>query len=361
MFFLQLMRLIIRILFSKVAIILYLVVLLLGFIIMVEKVETHLQTPLNLPTEGIVLDVTPGMTIEGVIAQLTEKDLLQEGNYLKWYARLTGEASKLKVGEYALDPTLTPIELLSLLTSGRSIQYSFTLIEGWNFTQVRDALERSPYLKQTLKGLTHDEVMTTLGFDGAPYEGYFLPDTYFFPKNYSDADLLKRSYEAMDQVVTDAWEKRDKNLPIKNPHELLTLASIVEKESAIPEERSEIAGVFVRRLQKGMRLQTDPTVIYGLGDRYAGNGKIYRSDLKRDTPYNTYTRDGLPPTPIAMPSREAIWAASHPKAGKSLYFVAKGPVSEGHRFSDTLEEHNRAVRAYRQWESSQKNRSQSGD
>ncbi len=355
----RLVRLLLRALFSKVTAILCFVMLLCGLIVGVQQIETHLRTPLNLPEAGMVLDIRSGMTIENVVTELERKNLLQDGRYLKWYARLTGEANKLKVGEYALEPVLTPIGLLSILTSGRGIQYSFTIIEGWNFAQLLEALEKSPHLKHTLTGLKPDEVMTALGLDGQPYEGYFLPDTYFFPKDYSDVALLKRSYEAMDQVVTEAWAKREANLPIKTPQELLTLASIVEKESAIPEERPEIAGVFVRRLQKGMRLQTDPTVIYGLGEKYAGNGKIYRSDLQRDTPYNTYTRDGLPPTPIAMPSREAIWAASHPKPGKSLYFVAKGRVSEGHQFSNTLEEHNRAVRAYRQWEATQKQSSQS--
>lgn len=352
------LRFLLSCLFSKITGILCLGVVLCGLIVSVQTIETNLRTPLNLPETGMVLDIRSGMTIENVVAELERDNILKNGNYLKWYARLTGEAGKLKVGEYALEPMLTPVELLSILTSGRGIQYSFTIIEGWNFAQVREALAKSPYLKQTLKDLKPDEVMVALGLEGKPYEGYFLPDTYFFPKNYSDADLLKRSYEAMDKVLSQAWEKRDENLPVKTPHELLTLASIVEKESAIPEERPEIAGVFVRRLQKGMRLQTDPTVIYGLGERYAGDGKIYRSDLQRDTPYNTYTRDGLPPTPIAMPSREAIWAASHPNPGKSLYFVAKGYVSEGHQFSDTLEEHNRAVRAYRQWEATQKKSSQ---
>ena len=334
-----------RYLLSKVSVIIFLIILLGGFFIVSKDLEGFLTTPVNLPKEGLVLDVKPGMNIDDVVTILRSKNIIRNSLYFKWYARFTGDASKLKVGEYNLVPEMLPEELLAVITSGRVLQYSFTIIEGWNFKEVRQALEKSPHLNQTLKGMTDQEVMTALGLDGKPYEGYFLPDTYFFPKSYSDADLLKRSYESMTKVVDEAWEKRQPNLPIKNKKELLTLASIIEKESGIASERPEIAGVFVRRLQKGMRLQTDPTVIYGLGDKYRGT--IYRSDLQKDTPYNTYTRDGLPPTPIAMPSREAIFAAVDPKEGTTLYFVAKGDGSGEHVFSTTLDEHNRAVRNYR--------------
>ncbi len=334
-----------RYLLSKVSVIIFLIALLGGFFVVSKDLESFLQTPVNLPEKGMILEITPGMTIDDVVSELRAKNIIRNALYLKWYARFSGDATKLKVGEYELKPQLFPKELLAIITSGRVLQYSFTIIEGWNFLELRQALEKSPHLNQTLKGLSNEEVMEKLGFEGKPYEGYFLPDTYFFPKDYSDADLLKRSHAEMSKVLEKAWSNRKAGLPIKNKHELLTLASIVEKESAVSHERPEIAGVFVRRLQKGMRLQTDPTVIYGLGDQY--RGEIYQSDLKRDTPYNTYTRNGLPPTPIAMPSREAIIAASNPKEGKSLYFVAKMDGSGEHVFSNTLEEHNRAVSAYR--------------
>lgn len=335
-----------RYLLSKVSIIIFLILLLGGFFVVSKDVESFLKTPVTLPESGIVLDITPGMNIDDVVGLLRGKNIIRNALYFKWYARFTGEASKLKVGEYSLQPDLYPADLLEIITSGRVLQYNFTIIEGWNFFQLRQALEKSPHLNQTLKGLSNEEVMTALGLEGEPFEGYFLPDTYFFPKNYSDADLLKRSHKAMEKVVDEAWANKQVNIPLKNKRELLTLASIVEKESGVASERPEIAGVFTRRLQKGMRLQTDPTVIYGLGDKY--RGVIYRSDLQRDTPYNTYTRDGLPPTPIAMPSREAIFAASDPKEGTTLYFVAKGDGSGEHVFSRTLEEHNRAVQQYRQ-------------
>lgn len=337
-----------RYLLSKVSVILFLVLLLGGLFVISKDVESFLKSPINLPEQGIVLDITPGMNIDDVVTLLRGKNIIRNALYLKWYARFTGDAVKLKVGEYSLQPTLYPDDLLAIITSGRVLQYNFTIIEGWNFSQLRQALEKSPHLNQTLKGLSNDEVMTALNLEGEPFEGYFLPDTYFFPKSYSDADLLKRSHAAMLKVVDEAWEKRQPNLPIKNKQELLTLASIIEKESGVASERPEIAGVFTRRLQKGMRLQTDPTVIYGLGDKY--RGKIYQSDLQRDTPYNTYTRNGLPPTPIALPSREAIFAAVDPKEGKTLYFVAKGDGSGEHVFSVTLDEHNQAVREYRRRE-----------
>lgn len=334
-----------RYLLSKVSVIIFLIILLGGFFVVSKDVEVFLKTPVNLPEEGLVLDIKPGMNIDDVVSILRNKNIIRNALYFKWYARFTGDASKLKVGEYNLSPELFPAELLAIITSGRVLQYNFTIIEGWSFSQVRQALEKSPYLNQTLKGMTDAEVMAAIGLEGEPFEGYFLPDTYFFPKNYSDADLLKRSHAAMSKVVDEAWAAKKPNLPIRNKHELLTLASIIEKESGVAKERPEIAGVFVRRLQKGMRLQTDPTVIYGLGDKY--RGVIYKSDLQRDTPYNTYTRDGLPPTPIAMPSREAIFAAVDPKEGKTLYFVAVGDGSGEHVFSETLDAHNKAVREFR--------------
>jgi len=219
------------------------------------------------------------------------------------------------------------------------------LIEGWNFKQALEAVRGHPMLVQTLpKSMSTEQLMNRLGYSAEYPEGRFFPDTYLFPRGTTDVDFLKRSYERMQKVLAEEWENRSENLPIKTPYEALILASIVEKETGVPEERTQVAGVFVRRLQKGMKLQTDPTVIYGMGDKYKGN--IRKKDLTTDTPYNTYTRPGLTPTPICLPGRAAINAALHPADGKSLYFVATG--NGGHTFSETLQEHNKAVAKYLQ-------------
>lgn len=304
-----------------------------------------LKTPLAIERD-LTFEITPGMSIERVAEQLVAADILHDPKFFRWYGRITGQARNIKVGEYRIEAGSTPQDLLNAFTRGRVVQYSFTIIEGWTFKEMMARIAESDDLQQTLTGKTPEEIMALIGAEGAPYEGYFLPDTYFFPRNYTDRELLERSYRAMQRVLADAYRQKDPGLPINSPHELLTLASIVEKETGIAEERAAIAGVFTRRLQLGMRLQTDPTVIYGMGDRYQGT--IYRSDLDRDTPYNTYTRAGLPPTPIAMPSVAAIYAAAMPEVGDALYFVAKGDGSGRHTFSATLEEHNRAVRLYRE-------------
>ena len=215
-------------------------------------------------------------------------------------------------------------------------------MEGWNFKQVLAAVSGHEALKHTLKGLTDGEIMARLGHPGEHPEGRFYPDTYKFPRGTTDAAFLERAYQSMSRLLAEEWGKRDPDLPLKTPYEALILASIVEKETGVADERSEIAGVFVRRLRKGMKLQTDPTVIYGMGDNFKGN--IRRRDLKQDTPYNTYVHTGLPPTPISMPGSAAIRAVLHPAPGKSLYFVARGDGS--HYFSKSLAEHNRAVRKF---------------
>jgi len=215
-------------------------------------------------------------------------------------------------------------------------------VEGWNFKQMRVAIAGQQALEQTLVELSDQEIMQRLGYADEHPEGRFLPDTYHFPKGTTDLAFLKRAYQAMQGLLDAEWEQRDPGLPLNSPYEALILASIVEKETGLASERPEIAGVFVRRLKKGMKLQTDPTIIYGMGESYKGN--IRRRDLKQDTPYNTYLHKGLTPTPISMPGADALHAVLHPKEGKSLYFVAKGEGS--HQFSKTLVEHNRAVRKY---------------
>ena len=238
---------------------------------------------------------------------------------------------------------LTPAALLDLLVSGKVIEYSLTLVEGWTFAQVLEATRSHPVLVQSLApDAGPGDVMTALGHPGEHPEGRYFPDTYQFPRGTTDLQVLARSYDRMAEVLAREWDARAEGLPITDPYEALTLASIVEKETGRAEERPAIAGVFVRRLEKGMLLQTDPTVIYGLGDAFDGN--LRRRDLERDTPYNTYTRAGLTPTPICMPGRDAIHAVLHPADGDALYFVATG--DGGHHFSATLSEHNRAVRRY---------------
>lgn len=340
-------RLLIKIItyvFSRGLFLITILALFIGILGGAYQLGGFLKTPLTLEEETI-FDIPEGSSLVSISQNLVKKGGLKNELYFKLYSRFTGQATKIKAGEYLLRPGMTPQDLLTLLVSGRSIQHSFALIEGKTFREILKELEKNEYIISTLEGLTPEEVMAELGLEGKPYEGYFLPDTYLFPRKYEDKKLLLRSYEAMEKALERAWGMRDSNLPITTPHELLTLASIIEKETGIAKERPEIAGVFVRRLQKGMRLQTDPTIIYGLGDGYRGT--IYRSDLQKDTPYNTYLHEGLPPGPIAMPSRAAIYAAANPASGTSLYFVAKGDGSWEHVFSDTLEEHNKAVQQYR--------------
>ena len=225
---------------------------------------------------------------------------------------------------------------------GEVVQYSLTLVEGWNFRQVRSALAKHEKIEQTLDGLSDSEVMAKLGHEGVFPEGRFFPDTYRFVRGMTDAQLLEKAYDRLDKVLAQEWEQRDPAVPYATPYQALIMASLVEKETGVPQERGQIAGVFVRRMKIGMPLQTDPTVIYGLGERYTG--KLTRAHLREPTPYNTYTIPGLPPTPIAMVGREAIHAALHPADGTSLYFVAKGDGS--HTFSDDLDAHNSAVREF---------------
>jgi len=304
--------------------------------------QQFLEQPLPLPAEGVVYQVQPGTNLKRLARELSEQGLLDHPDFLSWYARYTDQANKIKAGEYRLMPGLTSPALLDLLVSGKTTRYQLTLVEGWNFQQVRAAVAGDPVLENTLESLDDSEVMTRLDHAGEHPEGQFFPDTYQFPRGTTDVALLRRAYQRMQDVLTAEWQQRDEDLPLENAYQALILASVIEKETGAPEERAQIAGVFVRRLRKGMRLQTDPTVIYGLGDDFDGN--LRRRDLTQDNPYNSYTRKGLPPTPICMPGREAIHAALHPAPGDALYFVAKGDGT--HHFSATLEKHNAAVRKH---------------
>ncbi|NWD69758.1 endolytic transglycosylase MltG [Pseudomonas gingeri] len=305
------------------------------------KLHSALEQPLNLKQEQL-LDVPAGATPTGTFNRLESEGLLKDAFWLRLYWRFNLAGVPLHSGEYRLTPGMDVRSLLSLWQRGEVVQYSLTLVEGWNFRQVRAALAKNEKLQQTLAGLSDSEVMTKLGHKDVFAEGRFFPDTYRFVRGMSDAELLEKAYDRLDSVLAQEWQKRSADAPYTEPYQALIMASLVEKETGVPQERGQIAGVFVRRMQQGMLLQTDPTVIYGLGERYTG--KLTRAHLREANPYNTYMNAGLPPTPIAMVGREAIHAALNPVAGNSLYFVARGDGS--HVFSDDLDSHNNAVREF---------------
>ncbi len=293
-------------------------------------------------SDGYTYEIKQGETLKQLSKNLNLAGLIDQPRYLVIYGRLKGIADKIQTGEYLFEPGLTPSALLEQITSGRTIQYSATIIEGLNFREMLAELKKNTDLVHTLTTKNPKEIMKQLGYDGQHAEGRFLPDTYFFTKGTTDVEFLRRAYEALEMFLASEWERRQPDLPYKNEYEALIMASIVEKETGLASERPEIAGVFVRRLQKRMRLQTDPTVIYGIGEKFDGN--LRRRDLQRDTPYNTYRRRGLPPTPIAMAGKDAIRAALNPKDGDTLYFVSRGDGS--HEFTSNLDDHNRAVIKY---------------
>ncbi len=304
--------------------------------------RNYLNSPLLLTSDKKLIYVEQGSNLTRLLYRLQEQNVVTKPHYLLWYARLFSTPNTLHVGEYQITRNDTPLSLIEKLLSGKVKLYSLTIIEGWNFNQMMAEINKNPFLSHKLKGLSDARIMQAIGKENVHPEGRFMPDTYRFPKGMSDSGVLKQAYAAMENYLQQQWPNRDTGLPLKTPYEALILASIVEKETGLASERGAIAGVFIRRLQMRMRLQTDPTVIYGMGKKFKGN--IKRRDLKKDTPYNTYRRHGLPPTPIAMPSREAIDAALHPEEGDALYFVSRGDGS--HYFSATLKEHNNAVIKY---------------
>lgn len=304
--------------------------------------KNYLNSPLSIEPDVITITVEQGSNLTRLLYQLKEQGIISKPRYLLWYARLFSKPNNLHVGEYQVTREDSPLSLIEKFLSGKVKLYSVTLIEGWNFTQMMAEINKNSFITHKLKGLNGTQIMQAIGHESVHPEGRFMPDTYHFPRGTSDVFLLKQAYTAMDDFLKQQWSGRDVGLPFKTPYDALTLASIVEKETGLASERKQIAGVFVRRLLVRMRLQTDPTVIYGMGKKFKGN--IKRRDLKRNTPYNTYRNYGLPPTPIAMPSREAIDASLHPHDGETLYFVSKGDGS--HYFSATLKEHNNAVIKY---------------
>jgi UPF0755 protein len=301
------------------------------------------DAPLAPLAETTTIDVPLGTALPGVV-HLIDGANVRAGEPLYWrfLARQMDVAGKLKAGEYALDPGITPRMLLQKMAAGDVIQHHFTIVEGWTFTQVRAALAAEKGIKPTIASVDDAAIMRELGKPDVPPEGWFMPETYSYVKGMSDMDVLKHAYAAMQKQLDERWAARAPNASLASPYQALILASIVEKETAKPDERPQIAAVFLHRLQLGMKLQTDPTVIYGLGA--ANDGKIHRRDLDTDTPVNTYTRVGLPPTPIAMPGTAALNAVLHPADTDALYFVARGDGS--HEFSPSLEAHNRAVSKY---------------
>jgi len=302
--------------------------------------QNALIQPLELPVDGLRMDVESGSNLSRVLARLESDGVLRSPLWVRLYARVKGQTS-IHPGEYMVPAGSNAMDLVARLNRGDVTRYRVTIVEGWTFQQALSQIRNSNKIRQTEAAATVDAAARALGIEGNP-EGRIFPDTYIYRSGASDLDLLRQASERMDSVLAQEWENRAENLPYKDAYEALIMASIVEKETGVPWERDEIAGVFVRRLDRGMRLQTDPTVIYGLGEDYDGN--LRRADLRNATPYNTYVIGGMPPTPIALPGREAIHAALNPKEGNSLYFVAKGDGS--HHFSSTLNEHNRAVREY---------------
>lgn len=291
-----------------------------------------------------LIEVSPGTTFRALMHQLHREHIIpaaRDERYLSIYARLHGQARRVKSGQYLIPPNQKPAQLVALLVSGKIREHRLTLVEGWRFRQIMQAVESDPNLKHTLEGKTNAQIMAAIGHPNQKAEGRFMPDTYFFPRGETDVTLLKRAYQAMQTFLKKAWAHRATDVAVKTPYQALIMASMIEKETAAPAERGRIAGVFSRRLRQGMRLQSDPTVIYGIHDF---NGNLTRADLQHDTPYNTYTRGGLPPTPICSPSRASIRAALHPVPGKAMYFVSRGNGTQA--FAATLAQQNRNVRKY---------------
>ena len=304
--------------------------------------RSFVNEPIHFGKEGLVYELKEGSTLTHVAKDLQSRGFIKNASFLVWLGKFDGNANKIQAGEYRFNDGITPKRLLEQIVNGEILQYSLTIVEGWTFRQLMDAVNSNEYLLHTLSDYDDAQIMQKIGHPGEHPEGRFLPNTYLFPRFTTDVDFLKRAYNAMQKLLEDEWPNRAIDVDLKSPYQALILASIVEKETALPSERREIAGVFNRRLQKRMRLQTDPTVIYGLGRSYDGN--LRRRDLHKDTPYNTYMHSGLPPTPIALPSKESVLAALNPKPGEELYFVSRGDGS--HQFSSTLEEHNAAVVKY---------------
>jgi len=312
-----------------------------------------MQTEMQLPETSYHYTFKRGSTASHLIADLKKQKIISKSFYFKLWGKLSGKSKSLQAGEYVFEQGLTPFGLLDKMVKGDVKLYAFTIIEGWNFKQMMQMIHRDQHLVHRLKAdAKKDNIMEALGYKNIHPEGRFYPDTYRYPAGTTDIQFLKRAYQQMESHLQVEWKNRAKGLPLNSAYEALTLASIVEKESANASERPVIAGVFINRLIKNMRLQTDPTVIYGIGDKYKGDIKFRH--LREDTPYNTYTRKGLPPTPIAMPGLQAIKAALNPAPTEYLYFVATGEDGK-HYFSSSNKEHQRAVTKYQRYKRKKNN------
>jgi UPF0755 protein len=304
----------------------------------------ELHEPLAAST-GTTIEIAPGDTLSGLLSQPGSKQWLPSARsalYLKLYVRWQGVGARIRSGEYALDERMNLLDALDRFLAGSVIVHELRIVEGWTFSQALDAIRANPMVRQTLGSATPDQIMTAIGQPGLHPEGRFFPDTYRFAKDTPDLSLLREAFAKMQKTLSAEWQQREAGLPYATPDEALTMASIIEKETGAAAERAQIAGVFVRRLRLGMRLQTDPTVIYGIGNSFSGNLRLI--DLRTDGPYNTYLRSGLPPTPISLPGLASLHAALHPDDGKALFFVARGDGT--HVFSETIEQHDAAVRRY---------------
>ena len=302
----------------------------------------YVTRPLPLPATPFVFDLKQGSSLTGMVRELRQAGLLEHDQPFVWMVRMLGKSTQLKAGNYVLDHPVPLLKLLEIISKGEVSQRQVSVIEGWTFRQLRDALDANPDIGHATAGMADAEILQRIGASENHPEGLFFPDTYYFAAGSKDLVIFKRAYLAMQKRLQQAWLGRAPDLPLQTPYQALILASIVEKETGSPADRSMIAGVFVNRLRKGMLLQTDPTVIYGMGEKYDGN--LHKRDLLRDTDYNTYRRVGLTPTPIALPGMAALQAALHPAQTDALYFVSRGDGSS--QFSSTLTAHNRAVDKY---------------
>ncbi len=306
------------------------------------QLYSYLNTPSENAFKPLFVNIQPGSSFSSIVQDFETQGIISKPSWLVFYALLTNDAQHIQAGEYQIKHPITPAKLLEILTTGQVVYHQITFPEGWNFKQILERLLNKNNIQHQLKGLSDSAIMTLIGKEGEHPEGRFFPDSYSYVATSTDVQLLQRAYLKMEQILDEEWQQRSLKLPYNNAYEALIMASIVEKETAVFSEYNNISGVFVRRLNSGMRLQTDPTVIYGLGSSF--NGNLTRKHLRADTIYNTYMHHGLPPTPIAMPGRAAINAALHPASGSSLYFVARGDGR--HLFSNTLAEHRAAVRHF---------------
>lgn len=316
--------------------------LLAVFLLMVATMAFYALRPLPLPAEPYSFSLKQGTSLKGMSHQMHQDGLIRNERMFEWLGRMLGRAGEIKFGSYELEKTVSPLELLNIVTEGRVSQTHISIIEGTTFKQLRDTLDADPELRHDSATMSETEILQRVGASEAHAEGLFFPDTYYFASGVSDLAILKRAYQTMQQHLQKNWQQRSPGLPLQTPYQALILASIVEKETGQASDRAMIAGVFINRLRRGMLLQTDPAVIYGMGDKFDGN--LRKRDLLKDTPYNTYTRAGLPPTPIALPGLAALRATLHPAKTDALYFVARGDGSSV--FSNSLAQHNRAVNKY---------------